>query len=190
MIYHHTSLLAAFSLVLLLASPAVAKGTGDSGCSSSEECEGGVCVDRGSAGSYCSKTCTGGCPFQYTCEARSVGTVSVSVCVRAARAAIDPVRPPEKVKAMEEPAFSSLLEQVKKTGFDDQRRKVIETAAANNRFTASQLGRLVDALPFAEGRMAAIRAVAPKIVDKENAHAVLEHLKFASERDEAAKLLH
>ena len=96
---------------------------------------------------------------------------------------------PSLTSSISENKFNSLLKQIKSAGFDDERQTIIKSASLRNHFNCSQLGRILDILPFDDERIEAARLIAPKIVDRENSHTVLSHLKFDDEKKKIADIL-
>lgn len=96
---------------------------------------------------------------------------------------------PAPITPMAEPRFLALVEQVKAASFSEDRVQVIKTAAANNHFRSAQVSRLLETAPFDEEKHQIVVILAPKIVDRENQHTILEAFRFSSSREEAAKVL-
>lgn len=97
--------------------------------------------------------------------------------------------PPPVQVAMDAARFRKLLAQVKGAAFEDERQTVLSTAARRNWFNCAQLGQIVDVISFADEKVAAVRVIAPKLVDRENSHEVLGKFTFDDDRAEAAKIL-
>ncbi|MBK6690167.1 MAG: DUF4476 domain-containing protein [Deltaproteobacteria bacterium] len=96
---------------------------------------------------------------------------------------------PAPIAPMAEARFLALLEQVKAASFSEDRMQVIKTAAAKNHFRSAQVSRLLETTSFEEEKNPLVVLLAPKIVDRENQHIILEAFSFSSSREEAAKVL-
>jgi hypothetical protein len=97
--------------------------------------------------------------------------------------------PPPKPRGMDEARFAQLLAQVREEDFEDERNAVLNTAAADNRFTCEQVGRILEVIDFGDERLSALRILAPKRVDRENSHTLLRHFEFDDEKKAAQKIL-
>jgi hypothetical protein len=92
-------------------------------------------------------------------------------------------------KAMGPTRFAKLLQQVKAADFADEKALVLKTAAKRNHFDCSQLARVVAAMEFGDEKISAVRIMAPRLVDPDNAHEVLAEFEFAAEKRKAAEIL-
>lgn len=97
--------------------------------------------------------------------------------------------PPPGPKAMSADRFAKLLAQVKDNDFEDERNSVLRTAARANHFTCDQVGKLIATTDFADEKISALRILAPKIVDRENAHTLLTQFDFEDEKKQAEAVL-
>lgn len=95
---------------------------------------------------------------------------------------------PEK-QAMAPGRFKKLLKQVKSKSFEDERNAVLSTAAKRNHFSCKQVGRVLSGISFGDEQLSALRILAPRIVDKENNHTLLEHFDFGDEKKQARQIL-
>lgn len=95
---------------------------------------------------------------------------------------------PSGPKAMDEASLQSLVSTVEKATFSDAQVDVLRTAAAHNSFTAAQVVRLIEPIHFSADRINAIKALAPKVIDPQNAHVIEDALTFSSEKEEVRKL--
>ncbi len=92
-------------------------------------------------------------------------------------------------QAMSRSRFARLLAQVKDAAFADDRQTILGTAARRNWFTCDQLGQIVETISFGDEKVAAVRTLAPRLVDKENSHEILSKFTFDDDRAAAAKIL-
>lgn len=100
-----------------------------------------------------------------------------------------PVAPIADTRAMSNSEYQALLESVEEASFTDDRKEVVSLAAKNNYFTCKQVTELLQNLSFSDERIHALRAMAPKIVDRKNSHLVLNAFEFSSERKQAEQIL-
>ncbi|MES2642989.1 MAG: DUF4476 domain-containing protein [Myxococcota bacterium] len=100
------------------------------------------------------------------------------------------VRPPEPVRpsVMNDRDFTGFVAAVKGEAFSSDQLGVIQGVARTNSFTIAQVGVVIDQLPHASDKVAAIKVMAPKVVDRENAWKLNEHLTFSSDKDTVRKL--
>ena len=91
--------------------------------------------------------------------------------------------------AMSENAFQTLYNNVKDESFADDKLSVIKVAAKRNGFKVSQLTRLLDLFSFADDKVACVNAVYPKIVDKKNAHQILNHFTFSGDKKKVEAII-
>lgn len=125
----------------------------------------------------------------------SAGGVSVQVVLSGAPAAIPaegapppPPAAPPPVQPMSESAVTSLANAVQKATFGDDQVDVLRTAAAHNAFTCAQVVRLVAPIAHSSDKVDGIKALAPKVLDPENAHLIEDALTFSSDKEEVRKL--
>jgi hypothetical protein len=100
------------------------------------------------------------------------------------------VRPPEPVRpsVMNDRDFTGFVATVKGEAFSSDQLGVIQGVARSNHFTIAQVGVVIDQLPHASDKVAAVKVMAPKVVDRENAWKLNEHLTFSSDKDAVRKL--
>jgi len=113
-----------------------------------------------------------------TSATSSTSTVSITTGV-----AEKPVK--KAPTAMSDSSLTALLAAVDKASFADDKLDVVQTAAKSNWFTIAQVGRLIDAMDFGDGRLGVVRACKDRVVDPANAFQLGEHFDFSSEREEA-----
>ena len=85
--------------------------------------------------------------------------------------------------------FRKLLADIKEASFEDDRLSVIETAAKLNFFTSQQVGQLVDAIDFEDGKVKVVQYTAKRIVDLKRSHSILGHFTFSDGKEKAKKIL-
>lgn len=103
-------------------------------------------------------------------------------------AAPPPAAPPP---AMGMPAadFDALLAAIDEASFSEEKIGVLETALTNQMFTCEQIGRLVDAYDFSDGKVKALELTRGRIVDPQNKFKILSHYTFSSDKEKAQALL-
>lgn len=86
-------------------------------------------------------------------------------------------------RAMSDQLFRTFLSNVKKEVFPDDRMKMIETTAASANFTSDQCLQVVKLYTFDDDKMKVMKAMYPRIVDKEAFFTVISTLTFSSSKD-------
>ena len=97
--------------------------------------------------------------------------------------------PPPVVIVLDEPRHRELVTVVRREAFDDGRLGVLELGMRDACLTSSQAKDLVQELTFSQARIDAVRVLAPRIVDRDRAHVILESLTFDSDRKKAREVL-
>lgn len=100
-----------------------------------------------------------------------------------------PSPPPPVVIILDEPRQRELVTVVRREAFDDGRLGVLALGVRDVCVTSSQARELVRELTFSNARLDAVRVLAPRIVDRDRSHLVLESLTFDSDRRTARELL-
>lgn len=85
--------------------------------------------------------------------------------------------------------FAILYNKVKETSFDDRKMDLIEVASLGAYYTCEQCASIISIFSFGDKKLAALRLMAPRIVDPRHAGLIYEKFSFLSEREEAARLL-
>ncbi|MBW2731444.1 MAG: DUF4476 domain-containing protein [Deltaproteobacteria bacterium] len=107
-----------------------------------------------------------------------------------ARRTLKPVRPAPAVRyAMRRAAFASLKSEVRRQSMDRNKVGVVEVAARRNYVTCEQARQLLQLLSFGRTKIKALRALAPRIVDRSNAHVILGVFSFSRDKRTASQLL-
>jgi hypothetical protein len=84
---------------------------------------------------------------------------------------------------------SKLTTLLREQGFDNERLAVLRPAAARLKFRVDELVRVCAAFDFDAGRVEAIRACLPGLVDPQNGFQLMEALEFQPAKDEVSRLL-
>lgn len=85
--------------------------------------------------------------------------------------------------------FAQLRRAVKKATFSTKQLVVLRQAAAGNHFSCAQVASLLRVFSFSSGKIKALRALAPKIVDRKNDFSILGVFTFSSSKRKARKIL-
>ncbi len=92
-------------------------------------------------------------------------------------------------RAMRDKDFSMMYDIVKKTSFDDRKIDIIRVACIGSRFDSKQCARLLSLLSFDDNKLKALEVIAPRLTEMENFDKILKEFSFASNKDEAVKIL-
>lgn len=86
-------------------------------------------------------------------------------------------------------AFDIMYNKVKRASFDSGKLDLIEVASLGGYFTCSQCAKIVSIFSFTDGKMKALRFMAPHLVDPQNAADIYRQFTFGSDRDKAAEVI-
>ena len=81
------------------------------------------------------------------------------------------------------------INNLKKEPFEDDRMALLNTALANSDFTSAQCLQVTKLYTFDDDRMAIMKKMYPRIVDKEAFFTVIATLTFSSNKDEMNKFV-
>lgn len=100
------------------------------------------------------------------------------------------VRPAEPVgpTPMADRDFTTFVASVKAESFSSDQLGIIQSVARAQHFTIAQVGVVIDQLTHSSDKVAAAKVMAPKVVDRENAWKLNEHLTFSSDKEAVRKL--
>lgn len=128
-------------------------------------------------------------------DAVSAGIAKVEAAVRSARPAA-PVRVerhrPQIVPgptAMDAPSFAALRKSVSGMSFAGEKMVVIETALRSNWLTVDQGKMLLSEFRHGSDKLDALKAVWPRVVDRENGFRFYEDFTFESEKRTAKTII-
>ena len=85
--------------------------------------------------------------------------------------------------------FAILYNKVKNTSFDDRKMDLIEVASLGAFYSCEQCATMMSIFSFCDKKLAALRPMAPRIVDPHHAYIIFDQLSFQSEKDEAARII-
>lgn len=90
---------------------------------------------------------------------------------------------------LDKKSFGILRDKVHKASFDSNRIDLIEVACLGCCFTCSQCARLMREFSFDDTKLKALKVIAPRIIDPQNAVEIYKTLSFSSSKDEAGRIL-
>ena len=85
--------------------------------------------------------------------------------------------------------FERALSSLHHHGFSDERLEAVRQLAAGHWFLVDQVKRVLGAFSFGENKLKALRLLAPRIVDGQHRHLLLEDFTFGSDKEEAGRIL-
>ena len=85
--------------------------------------------------------------------------------------------------------FAILYNKVKNTSFDDRKMDLIEMASLGAFYSCEQCATMMSIFSFGDKKLAALRLMAPRIVDPHHAYIIFDQLSFQSEKDKAARII-
>ncbi|RMG17171.1 MAG: DUF4476 domain-containing protein [Deltaproteobacteria bacterium] len=85
--------------------------------------------------------------------------------------------------------FERLLAAIRDEDFADGKRRVVEDSAESWTFTCKQVASILELFTFGDDKLAALRVLAPRLVDPENAYTIYRVFEFDSDKDEARSIL-
>jgi len=98
-------------------------------------------------------------------------------------------KPVTSSPAMSENAFQTLYNNVNNESFADDKLSVIKIATKRNSFKVSQLTRLLDLFSFADDKVKCTQVVYPKVIDKENAHQIINHFTSSGDKKKVEAII-
>ncbi|MGM9688644.1 MAG: DUF4476 domain-containing protein [Alloprevotella sp.] len=85
--------------------------------------------------------------------------------------------------------FAVLYNKVKKASFDDNKMALIEVASLCAYYSCEQCASIISIFSFSNKKLAALRLMAPRIIDPRRAYLIYEKFSFQNEKDEAARII-
>ena len=85
--------------------------------------------------------------------------------------------------------FSILYTKVKNASFNDRKMDLIEVASLGAFYSCEQCATIMSIFSFGDKKLAALRLMAPRIVDPRRAYIIFDQLSFQREKDEAARII-
>lgn len=93
--------------------------------------------------------------------------------------------PPAPISASD---LEGLVDALDDAAFSSDQLAIIQTASANHHFQMAQILPLLDQISMSEDKLAALRDLAPRVVDPGSAHLLSEAFSFSSDREAAQAL--
>lgn len=91
--------------------------------------------------------------------------------------------------ALSDGSFSILLSKVRGASFDDRKLDLIQVACLGCWLTCRQGASLIGVFSFTDGKMKALKFVAPRLVDLQNTNEIYRQFTFSSDKDKAAQII-
>ncbi len=95
----------------------------------------------------------------------------------------DPNTDPVEPMAMSDVEFQQLYSSVKNESYESDQLSIIEISARYNYFSINQLVRLVDLFSFSNGKIEMVRTLYPNVIDKYNAHQLINAFTYSSDKE-------
>ena len=129
---------------------------------------------------YDTRCVAGGNPLRWAdLGIRGPGVSPSAPAAAAPRAA---ATPPARPTPMSATSLARLVTAVDDASFSSDRVGLIQGAASKNHFTCAQVVALLGPLSHSSDKLAAVEALAPKVVDPENAHEVEAAMDFSTDK--------
>lgn len=91
-------------------------------------------------------------------------------------------------KAMHHKDFTMMCEVVDDASLTDKKIGVIKVACISSYFNSKQCAKLLSMISFDEGKLKALKVIAPRIIDRDAAE-VVKQFTFSSNKDKALEIL-
>ena len=98
-------------------------------------------------------------------------------------------RPQFKNPMMNDKDFQYLYKAIKKKAFEKDQLELLSVGVLDNYFSCRQCAKIMSIYSFDKDKLKVLDIMAKHIVDKENAHLILESFRFESDRRKAASKL-
>lgn len=96
---------------------------------------------------------------------------------------------PPRGRAMGKHRFQKLMGAVRAATFSSDKLAVVRSACDTNYFRAKQAKQIISALTFSKDKLNALRALAPRIVDRGNAFEIPAAFTFSTDKQKAREIL-
>lgn len=90
---------------------------------------------------------------------------------------------------MSESDFSTIYNKVKSSAFASSKLDLLRVASSGSRFSCDQCARLLGLFTFSSDKMSALKILASRIADPQNANAIYKQFTFSSDKDKAADII-
>ena len=95
----------------------------------------------------------------------------------------------QRLFCLSDEKFTILYNKVKNASFDAPKMDLIEVASLGAFYSCEQCASIMSIFSFGDKKLAALRLMAPRIIDPHRAYLIYEKLTFQSEKDEAARII-
>ena len=95
----------------------------------------------------------------------------------------------QRMFCLSDEKFTILYNKVKNTSFDAPKMDLIEVASLGAFYSCEQCASIMSIFSFGDKKLAALRLMAPRIIDPHRAYLIYDKLTFQSEKDEAARII-
>lgn len=95
----------------------------------------------------------------------------------------------EKLFCLSDDKFAILYDKVKNASFDNRKMDLIEVASLGAFYSCEQCASIMSIFSFGNKKLAALRFMAPRIIDPRHAYLIYESLTFQREKEEAARII-
>jgi hypothetical protein len=85
--------------------------------------------------------------------------------------------------------FKRLFDEIKVETFESDQLIIIQTAGLYQFFTVLQMSELLDLFTFPSGKIEAVKALYPNIIDKQNSHLIIGKFNHSSDKETVRKLI-
>ena len=98
-------------------------------------------------------------------------------------------RPQHRSPIMNDKDFQFLYKTIKKKSFEKDQIELLSVGVLDNHFSSRQCAKIMSIYSFDKDKLKVLDIMAKHIVDKENAHLILDSFRFESDRRKAANML-
>ena len=95
----------------------------------------------------------------------------------------------QRVFCLSDEKFTILYNKVKNTSFEAPKMDLIEVASLGAFYSCEQCASIMSIFSFGDKKLAALRLMAPRIIDPRHAYLIYDILSFQSEKEEAARII-
>ena len=95
----------------------------------------------------------------------------------------------QRMFCLSDEKFTILYNKVKNTSFEAPKMDLIEVASLGAFYSCEQCASIMSIFSFGDKKLAALRLMAPRIIDPRHAYLIYDILSFQSEKDEAARII-
>jgi hypothetical protein len=97
--------------------------------------------------------------------------------------------PPPQVYPISEDQLQRLVRAINKESFGDSKLRVLQAAAPTQYFLVPQVMKLLQRFSFGEDKLAAVRVLWPRVLDRENAYQLYQAFTFQGEKDQLRQII-